>query len=149
MNFRKKHRGMLPGFQMTAMMDIVFLLLCFFIATSVYSQWELNIHIALPSAKSGKPPDRLPGEVIINIAKDGRVSINEQDLTLDVLKTRLERLAQNFPGQPVWLRVDMDTRYEDLIKVVDTCRLADIWNFSFATVQEKEKNGAADTATPR
>ncbi|MCL2103935.1 MAG: biopolymer transporter ExbD [Kiritimatiellaeota bacterium] len=149
MNFRKKHRGALPGFQMTAMMDIVFLLLCFFIATSVYSQWELNINIALPSAKSGNPPERLPGEIVINIAKDGRVSINEQDLTLDVLQTRLERLAKNFPGQPVSLRVDGDTRYEDLIKVVDTCRLADIWNFSFATVQEKEKNGAADTATPR
>ena len=147
MNFRKKHRGALPGFQMTAMMDVVFLLLCFFIATSVYSQWEYNISIALPSAKTGVPPDRLPGEVILNIAADGRVSINEQDLTLDALKARLERLAHLFPGQPVVLRADKDTRYEDLIKVVDTCRLADIWNFSMATMQEK--NGAGDAATPR
>ena len=144
MNFRKKNRVALPAFQMTAMMDIVFLLLCFFVATSVFSQWEYEIDIALPSAKTGKMPDRLPGEIIVNIAKDGRISINQQDLTLDALKARLERLAHYFPGQPVVLRADRDTRYEDLIKVIDTCRLADIWNFSMATMEDK--NGAADAS---
>lgn len=142
MNFRKKNRTALPAFQMTAMMDIIFLLLCFFITTSVFSQWEYEIDIALPSAKTGKVPDRLPGEIIVNIAKDGRISINQQDLTPDALKARLERLAHYFPGQPVVLRADKDTRYEDLIRVVDTCRLADIWNFSMATAEDK--SGAAD-----
>ena len=142
MNFRKKSRGVLPTFQMTAMMDVVFLLLCFFITTSVFSQWEYEIDISLPSAQSGKVPDRLPGEIIINIAKDGRVSVNQQDLTLDALKTRLDRLAHYFPGQPVVLRADKETRYDDLIKVVDTCRKADIWNFSMAT--SEDKSGAAE-----
>ena len=120
MNFRKKNRSALPTFQMTSMMDIIFLLLFFFITTSVYSQWEYEVNISLPSAKSGKVPDRLPGEIIINIAKDGRVSVNQQDLTLDALKGRLDRLAHYFPGQPVVLRADKDTRYEAIIKVVDT-----------------------------
>ncbi|MDD4017528.1 MAG: biopolymer transporter ExbD [Kiritimatiellae bacterium] len=122
---------------MTSMMDIVFLMLFFFITTSVFSQWEYEINITLPSAQSGKVPDRLPGEIIINITQDGRVSVNQQDLTLDALKTRLDRLARYFPGQPVVLRADKATRYEDLIKVVDTCRKADIWNFSMATMEEK------------
>ncbi|MDA3925940.1 MAG: biopolymer transporter ExbD [Kiritimatiellae bacterium] len=143
MNFRKNNKGDLPTFQMTAMMDIVFLLLCFFITTSVFSQWEYEIDITLPSAESGKVPDRLPGEIIINISQDGRVSVNQQDLTLDALKGRLDRLARYFPGQPVVLRADKATQYEDLIKVIDTCRKADIWNFSMATSEVKEdaKNG--------
>jgi len=120
------------------MMDVIFLLLFFFITTSVFSQWEYQIDITLPSAQSGRVPERLPGEIIINITKDGRVSVNQQDLTLDVLKTRLDRLAKYFPGQPVVLRADKETRYEDLIKVVDTCRKADIWNFSMATSEEKK-----------
>ena len=139
MNFRKKSRGTLPSFQMTSMMDIIFLMLFFFITTSVFSQWEYEINISLPSAQSGKVPDRLPGEIIINIAADGRVSVNQQDLTLDALKTRLDRLARYFPGQPVVLRADKETRYEDLIKVVDTCRKADIWNFSMATREDKSR----------
>ena len=137
MNFRKKNRGVLPSFQMTSMMDIVFLMLFFFITTSVFSPWEYEINITLPSAQSGKVPDRLPGEIIINITKDGRVSVNQQDLTLDALRARLDRLARYFPGQPVVLRADKETRYEDLIKVVDTCRKADIWNFSMATTEDK------------
>lgn len=144
MNFRKKSRGVLPSFQMTSMMDIIFLMLFFFITTSVFSQWEYEINITLPSAQSGKVPDRLPGEIIINITRDGRVSVNQQDLTLDALRARLDRLARYFPGQPVVLRADKETRYEDLIKVVDTCRKADIWNFSMATSEEK----SAVTETP-
>jgi biopolymer transport protein ExbD len=137
MNFRKMNRSALPTFQMTSLMDIVFLILFFFVTTSVYSQWETEVTITLPTAQSGKVPSRLPGEIIINIAQDGRVSVNQQDLTLDALKTRLDRLAHYFPGQPVVLRADKETRYESLIKVIDTCRKADIWNFSMATVEEK------------
>ena len=140
MNFRKNNKNELPTFQMTAMMDIVFLLLCFFITTSVFSQWEYEIDITLPSAESGKVPDRLPGEIIINISEDGNVSVNQQDLTLDALKGRLDRLAKYFPGQPVVLRADKATKYEDLIKVIDTCRMADIWNFSMATKDSEEAN---------
>jgi len=137
MNFRKKTRGALPTIQLTAMMDVIFLLLCFFITTSVFSQWEYEIDISLPSAKTGKVPERLPGEVIINITKDGQVAINQQVLTLDVLKTRLTRLGESFPNQPVVLRADKDTRYEALMNVVDTCRQANIWNFSMATTEDK------------
>lgn len=143
MNFHKNRRGMLPTIQMTSMMDIIFLMLFFFISTTLYSQWEYEIDISLPSAQSGKVPDRLPGEIIINIAKDGRVSVNQQDLTLDALKARLDRLARYFPGQPVVLRADKETRYESLIKVVDACRKADIWNFSMATTEDKSSDAAA------
>lgn len=145
MNFRKKNRSALPSFQMTSMMDIVFLMLFFFVTTSIFSQWEYEINITLPSAKTGKVPDRLPGEIIINIAKDGRVSVNQQDLTHEALKARLDRLARYFPGQPVVLRADKETRYEDLIKVVDTCRKADIWNFSMATSEDKDSSSSAET----
>jgi len=138
MNFRKKTKGALPTFQMTAMMDIVFLLLCFFVTTSVFSQWENEVSITLPTAQSGKVPDRLPGEIIINIEKDGRVSVNQQEMTLDALKKRLVRLAAYFPGQPVVLRADKATSYENLMKVIDSCRQADIWNFSMATSDDKE-----------
>jgi biopolymer transport protein ExbD len=138
MNFRKSKLGELPTLQMTSMMDIIFLMLLFFITTSVFSQWEYEINITLPTAQSGKVPDRLPGEIIINIAQDGRVSVNQQDLTLDALKARLDRLSRYFPGQPVVLRADKETKYEHLIKVIDTCRKADIWNFSMATNEEKK-----------
>ena len=42
--------------------------------------------------------------------------------------------VQLFPGQPVLLRADKTTAYEHVVRVLDTCRQADIWNISFATL---------------
>lgn len=64
MNFLSRKGQALPEFQFTAMIDVVFLLLCFFITTSVFSQWEMEVDVVLPSAQSSQMPDRLPGEVI-------------------------------------------------------------------------------------
>lgn len=140
MNFRK-NRGDLPQFQMTAMMDVVFLLLCFFVASSVFSQWEYEVDLTLPTAKTGKMPDRLPGEVIINLSADGAVTVNQQTLTESELQTLLERVVKYFPGQPVILRCDESVSYKQLMQVIDACRAADVWNFSFAT----REAGAAGT----
>jgi len=133
MSLLAKNGQALPEFQFTAMIDVVFLLLCFFITTSVFSQWEMEVDVVLPSAQSSQMPDRLPGEVIINISKDGTISVNQRKYTLDELKDRLSTLAKLFPGQPVIIRADRESLTESLIGVVDTCRLADIWNISFAT----------------
>lgn len=139
MNFRKTKKAALPAFQMTSMMDVVFLLLCFFVATSVFSQWEYEVKIALPSAKSGMVPDRLPGEVILNVDAQGVVTLNGFVLDEEQLLAKLTQLVKLYPGQPVVIRGDRNTRYEDLMKVIDCCRRADIWNFSMATRDESKK----------
>jgi biopolymer transport protein ExbD len=144
MNFRRKSPE-LPAFQFTAMIDVVFLLLCFFITTSVFSQWEMEVDVVLPTAQSAKMPDRLPGEVIINLSRDGRISVNQQTLTRDDLADRLKRLAQFFPGQSVVIRADKQTSYEQLVGIIDLCRLSDIWNISFATAADET---ATDSPAP-
>ena len=141
MNSRRRQPD-LPAFQFTAMIDVVFLLLCFFITTSVFSQWEMEVDVVLPTAQSAKMPDRLPGEVIINLARDGRITINQQELSKADLADRLARLARFFPGQSVVIRADRQTAYEQLVAVIDTCRLADIWNISFATSADEDPAAA-------
>ncbi len=136
MNFRKKTRGRAQGLQMTALMDVIFLLLCFFVTTSVFSQWESEIAITLPSAKSATVPGRMPGEIILNVSAKGAVTVNGQTLTLGELTKRLSRLSKLYPGQPVVIRADKATSYESLVGVFDACRSADVWNFSLATRDE-------------
>ena len=138
MNFRKKTRGRPQALQMTALMDVIFLLLCFFVTTSVFSQWESEIAITLPSAKSATVPGRMPGEIILNVSRKGEVSVNGQQLSLEELTTRLSRLAKLYPGQPVVIRADKATSYESLVDVIDACRTADVWNFSLATKDNDE-----------
>ena len=64
---------------------------------------------------------------------DGKVTVNGKSLGLDDLKDRLARVAKFYPDQAVIIRADKDVRYELLVGVIDTCRAANVWNFSFAT----------------
>ena len=133
MNFRGSGKNESVGFQITPMIDVVFLLLCFFVTSQVFSQWETEIDITLPTAKTGQTPQRLPGEIIVNILQDGTTVVNGRTLDEEKLGAMLVELASLFPGQPVLLRADKETMYENVIAVLDLCRQADIWNISFAT----------------
>jgi biopolymer transport protein ExbD len=124
---------------MTPMIDVVFLLLCFFVTSQLFAQWETEIDITLPTARTGQLPQRLPGEIIINLYEDGSVVVNRRPLERSELGVMLKRLATLFPGQPVLLRADRATDYEYVIQVLDLCRQADIWNISFATGVPDEK----------
>ena len=139
MNFRQHKRSSAPTVQMASLMDVVFLLLCFFVTSSVFSQWETEISIALPTAKSSTVPGRMPGEIILNVAADGNVTVNGQKLSLAEVTERLTRIAKLYPGQPVVIRADKTTKYESLVSVIDACRTADVWNFSLATKDEEDK----------
>ena len=133
MKFKVETRNRAPVLALTSMLDVIFLLLCFFVTVSVFSQWESEISIKLPSAKTADQPERLPGEIIVNLAKDGIVKVNGTVLSLGELQARLRKIAQFYPGQPVIIRADRETKYDSLVQVVDTCRSANIWNFSLAT----------------
>ena len=139
MNFRRNSRSRAAAVQMASLMDVIFLLLCFFVTSSVFSQWETEISIALPTAKSSTVPGRMPGEIILNVAADGNVTVNGQKLSLAEVTERLTRIAKLYPGQPVVIRADKTTKYESLVSVIDACRTADVWNFSLATKDEEDK----------
>jgi len=126
-------RSRAPTLALTSMLDVIFLLLCFFVTISVFSQWENEISISLPKAVTAEQPERLPGEIIVNLAQDGTVMVNGAAMSLEDLQSRLARISKFYPGQPVIIRADKDVKYEHLVKVIDTCRGADVWNFSLAT----------------
>jgi len=143
MKFVRQNRSKAPGLALTSMLDVIFLLLCFFVTASVYSQWENEISIKLPSAETSAEPDRLPGEIVVNLTKEGKVIVNGRMLELAELQSRLAKIAKFYPGQPVIIRADGSLPYERLVKVIDTCRAADVWNFSLATSGERApENGA-------
>lgn len=134
MKFRDSaNGGESGGFPMAPMIDVVFLLLCFFITTQLFSQWESEINITLPTARTGETPQRLPGEIIINIQEDGTTSVNQRLLSQPELGALLVELAGLYPGQPILIRADKQADYEYVVRVLDLCRKADIWNIAFAT----------------
>ena len=137
MKFDVPNKSRAPQLALTSMLDVIFLLLCFFVTVSVFSQWENEMSITLPQAKTSDEPDRLPGEIIVNLFPDGTIKVNGNAMSLEDLGSRLKKLSEFYPGQAVISRSDKETKYDLLVKLLDTCRAADVWNFSFATEAEK------------
>lgn len=120
------------------MIDIVFLLLTFFIVTWQFSRSETEMKISVPTSEEGADPKRVLGEIIVNVRKDGEVVVEGNVLTKAQLQARLERIARVHENQPVRLRGDSDCTYQTIIEVIDTCQKAGIWNISFATQARRE-----------
>ena len=122
--------------------DVLSVLLIFFITTYSFARFETEMDVTVPTAKSASEGRRTPGEIIINIRKDGQVILHRREINIPELQTILMKIAKNFPDQPVILRADEATPYKSVIAVLDACRQADVWNVSFATRTE-EKEGTA------
>ena len=138
MNFRGKYKPDPVGFQIIPMIDILFLLLIFFVASQIYTQWEAEVDITLPTAKTAQIAQRLPGEIILNVMRDGQVVVNGKRFDGPGLTELLRRVVQYFPNQPVLIRADRNTAYFHIIDVLDTCRRCEIWNISFATITAEQ-----------
>ena len=142
MNFRKKINHTTGSFQMAPLMDIVFLILIWFISASIYAKWETKITVKVPTAKTGQYSKRFPGEVILNITENGKIFMNSIQVSNKRLMKLLKELTKVFPYQPVVIRADRKTPYEYTINVLDTCKESGINIISFATVPlDQSKDG--------
>lgn len=141
MNFFRRSEEDDPIVPMAPMIDIIFLLLIFFISTSIYARLENEISITVPSAEAAEPSRRLPNEIIINLTREGEIVINQQRLTLEQLEHRLSRIAENTPGLSVIIRGDKNAVFGLAIDVLDACSKVGIWNVSFAATPEQIANG--------
>jgi len=115
------------------MIDIVFLLLIFFIVTWNFSRNETELDVKVPTAREGKETRRAVGEIILNVKADGSVVLNRRAMNTEELEARLIELARMYPDQAVILRGDEGVPYKYIVDVLDVCRSAEIWNVAFAT----------------
>lgn len=139
MNFRGRHQPNPIAFQIAPMVDFLLVLLCYSVMSQIFTQWEAELDVKLPTASTAQVQQRLPGEIILNVKQDGTTVVNGRTLSDRELSLLLGRLVELFPGQPVLLRADRQTAYQHVIKVLDLCRRADIWNISFATGLAEQK----------
>ncbi|WP_050029952.1 biopolymer transporter ExbD [Verrucomicrobium sp. BvORR034] len=136
--------------QLAPLIDILLLLLLFFIITMNFAKQETEIEIAVPAAEEGKEnTDRTYGEIVINVKKDGVITMEGQTLTGDQLLTKLKLIASVQKDQAVILRSDENSLYKFTINVLDVCQKAGIWNVSFATrPPESDAPGGAPPSAP-
>ena len=119
--------------QLAPMIDILLLLLSFFIISYQFSKSETELKVSVPTAQEGTEHDRPRGEIIINVLPDGEIRVEGASVDLIQLHEKLAAIAKQFENQPVRIRGDGKVPYQRIVEVIDTCQKAGIWNISFAT----------------
>jgi biopolymer transport protein ExbD len=127
----------LPAVQLIPMIDILFVLLAFFMAMFLHFNFESALDISVPAASSAATPAGVAQEIIINISRDGLIVVGQKQMELGQLGDLLRRASQLTPRQAVIVRADQKTYHERVIQVLDVCAKANIWNISFATTKEQ------------
>ena len=119
--------------QLAPMIDILLLLLSFFIISYQFSKSETELKVSVPTAQEGAEHDRPRGEIIINVLPDGELRVEGASVDLTQLHEKLAAIAKQFENQPGRIRGDGKVPYQRIVEVIDTCQKAGIWNISFAT----------------
>jgi len=108
--------------EMTPMIDMVFLLLIFFLVATSFHQEEREMQIALPVAQSGGPISVALRELVINVDGQGRIIVSGREISPEDLRgIVVDALAAN-PEQKVTVRGDRSVAYEAVVRVLDICK---------------------------
>ncbi|MCB9878640.1 MAG: biopolymer transporter ExbD [Planctomycetes bacterium] len=124
------------GINLMPLVDVVFLLLIFFLAATTFAREEVELDLRLPEARSGT--SSAPGdELIVNVFADGRMTVGGREVTFEALRQKLLAAAQRKPDQAVMVRGDDAARFGTGLQVLDACRLAKIKKVDFAALPQK------------
>ena len=135
MKFQSQFGSERTGIQLAPMIDVVFLLLIFFIVLWNYARFETEIDISVPAASAGENPERTIGEIVVNVKKEGGIIIEGVERTEVETLEMFKSIVAAYPDQALILRGDKDASFDHIVKVLNLCKEANIWNISFATSQ--------------
>lgn len=139
MNFKRQVTAE-EGVNLTPLIDVVFLLLIFFMVSTTFTK-ETHLEIDLPEAAGNKQPTvDTQIEVVVNaqggFTVNGKVLVNKQ---LETLSAAIKSIAKDNTDQPFIITGDADTSYQSIVSVMDLAGQLGFVNLSMTTREPSEK----------
>lgn len=119
---------------MTPMLDIVFIMLIFFLVTSSFVK-ESGISVTPPAAETTEKQER--GNLLVAIDANGLIWIDKRNVDLDALRANIERLRAEYPEGTVVIQADKASSTGMFVSVMDQIRLAGVLNIAIAANENK------------
>ena len=135
MNLRRHATPQHPGIQLAPLVDVLLLLLIFFLMTGNAARNENELDVKVPKASAAKEKSAPIGDVIVNVKADGNVVVNRRTLSVPELTDLLKGLVQLNADQAVVIRGDETGAYRNVVGVLNVCSQAGVTNVAFATAK--------------
>lgn len=126
-----------PTINLTSMLDVVMLLIIFFMVGTRFSEEERQTDIQVPTVADNSVLTGAPDEIVLNVAFDGKVTVKGESQTSESLATMLRAAQAGFPNQAVIIRGDGRCPYQMIMDAFSTCKEAGIRNISVAHLPKK------------
>lgn len=124
---------------LTPLIDVVFLLLIFFLVTSEFEEEERRLDIVLPEATSAVPMTGQASELVVDIDRDGKIYMGGQELDIPELERILSASVANNPtNQIAVIRADKAASFQPVVNVMDACNRTGISDYSVTTQEGPE-----------
>jgi biopolymer transport protein ExbD len=126
------------GVNMTPMIDVVFLLIIFFLVSSHLAKQEIDVELALPRAASGDANETDRPRATINVLADGQILLAGRPVDRRQLGRRIGfEIAKHAEPLEVRIRADRGVPYQMVAPILRTCADAGAWNVEFAVLEKK------------
>lgn len=135
MNLRGRAQFHHPGIQLAPLVDVLLLLLIFFLMTWNAARNENELDVKVPKATAAKEKTAPIGDVVVNVKTDGNVVVNRRTLSATDLSELLKNLVQLNADQAVVIRGDEGGAYKNIVNVLNICSEAGVTNVAFATAK--------------
>jgi biopolymer transport protein ExbD len=114
---------------LTPMLDVVFIMLIFFIVTASFVK-ESGIEVNRPDAATAERKER--GNILVAISQNNQIWVDKRQVDPRALRANIERLHAENPQGAVVIQADKESKNGLLVQVMDAARLAGVFNVSIA-----------------
>ena len=118
---------------LTPMIDILFLLIIFFVVGTKFTDNERPFDVELPTVSEAPPLTSPPQELIVNISREGTLVLQGETLTDTELGQRLNEASVQYADQAVLIRGDQEIRYQRIAEILAICKQSGIQRISLGT----------------
>ena len=122
----KTHLDEQPTLNLTPMIDIVFLLIIFFMVGTKFTELERKIGLRVPEVVDKGALTAAPERKIVNVFRDGTVTLDQVPRTLDELTARLAAARSQYSDLGVLIRGDAQCEFQLVASVLNACKQAGI-----------------------
>jgi len=140
----QRHEDPVIGFQIAPMIDVVFVIMLFFMVLAGNRQVEKDLPMVLPSEERNETEEAPPMEEQVAVDADGEIAHNDEPVTKEELKRNFVRLALQAKSEGgekptpivVTISAEPDTPWEKVVNVMDAMSFAKIGNVTFSVSDE-------------
>ncbi len=117
------------------MLDVVFIMLIFFIVTASFVK-EVGINVNIPESQDQPPPADAPPNILVTVTASNEIWMEQRRIDVRAVRANIERLHAEFPKASVIIRADGKSEAATYVAIADAARQAGVYDVTLARIDK-------------